>query len=202
MAVDETGAVTIHGKVYLTVARRVTDFRSDHPTWSISSKVLSSADVVQVKATIKDDSGRVVATGFAEEIRGSTNILKTSALETCETSAVGRALAFLGYAGTEIAGAEEISNALEQQKEAEQVEALKAHNHAVRDNIESITAIKAHLLSDEYEAAYEAVAEIPEDDRTKLWISTSRGGIWTTRERAQMKSNEWTAARKSHHGAA
>ena len=196
----DTGVVEIHGKSYLTVARRIKDFRDKHPSYSLESEVLSAADVVQIKAVIKDEGGRVISTGHAEEVRGSTNILKTSALETCETSAWGRALSNFGLLGTEVAGAEEIANALEQQKEQEQVERLKAHNEALRDNIDSVCAIKAYLLNEEYEAAYEAVAEIPEEDRLMLWISTSAGGIWTTKERAQMKSNEWTAARKTYHG--
>jgi hypothetical protein len=152
-----------------------------------------------MKTTIRDSSDRILATGHAEEVRGSTNILKTSALETCETSATGRALSMLGYLGSEVAGAEEIANALEQQKELEQVERLKAHNAAVRDHIESIVAIKTYLLNGQYEAAYEAIAEIPDEDKLSLWIATTAGGIWTTKEREQMKSNEWTAARKNYH---
>ena len=196
----DDGTVLIHNKTYLTVARRIKDFRDKHPDYSLESKVLSAADVVQIKAVIRDTEGRILATGHAEEVRGSTNILKTSALETCETSAWGRALSNFGLLGTEVAGAEEIANALEQQKEQEQVERLKAHNVAVRDNIESIVAIKHHLLNDEYGAAYEIMAvDIPDDDKLALWISTTQGGIWTTKERAQMKCDQWTEARREYH---
>ena len=194
------GLVEIHGKLYKTVALRVKEFRADHPDWSIESKLLSSADLVQIKTTIKDHEGRPVANGHAEELRGSTNILKTSAVETCETSSWGRALSALGYGGESITSAEELANALEQQKEMELLERLKDHNACLRDHIESVVAVKAHLLNNEYEAAYEAVEEIPEEDRRTLWIAPSNGGIWTTAERAAMKSNEWTAARKAYHG--
>ena len=200
MSEQETGVVQIHGKLYKTVALRVQEFRSDHPDWCISSKVLSAADLVQVKTTIKDHEGRTVATGHAEELRGSTNILKTSALETCETSSWGRALSALGYGGTSIASAEELANALEQQKESELVERLKAHNACLRDHIESVVAVKAYIMNGEYMAAYEAVEEIPEEDRRTLWIAPSKGGIWTTAERAAMKSDEWAAARRGYHG--
>ena len=37
------------------------------------------------------------STGYAYEKEGSSFINKTSALENCETSAVGRALAILGF---------------------------------------------------------------------------------------------------------
>ena len=197
---SDTGIVSIHGKEYRTVAMRIGLFRADHPDWSITSKVLSAADIVQVKATIRNENGRVLATGFAEEIRGSTNILKTSALETCETSAIGRALAFLGYGGTEIASAEEVANAIAQQKEMEQVERLVAHNRAVEEHLESIVAIKQALALDNYEIAYEAFQELPDDALNALRIAYTKGGIFNTKETGQMKSNEWTAARKAYHG--
>jgi hypothetical protein len=57
------------------------------------------------------------ATGWAEEVRGSSNINKTSALENCETSAVGRALGFAGFGSTEqIASADEVEVAIARQK--------------------------------------------------------------------------------------
>jgi len=43
-----------------------------------------------------------VATGYAEEVRGSGNVNRTSHVENCETSAVGRALANAGYAGSDV----------------------------------------------------------------------------------------------------
>ena len=197
---SDSGVINIHGKEYHTVAKRVSDFRASHPGYSISSKILSAADIIQIKATIRDEAGRVIATGLAEEVRGETNINKTSALENAETSAVGRALAFFGLGGTEIASADEVSNAVLQQQILDAVERLKAHNVAVRDNIESIVAIKHHLLNDEYGAAYEIMAvDIPDDDKLALWISTTQGGIWTTKERAQMKCDQWTEARREYH---
>ena len=199
MSADD-GTVSIHGRVYKTVALRVSEFREKHPDWSIKTKILSSADIVQIRASILDPNGRVVSTGLAEEVRGSTNINKTSALENAETSAVGRCLAFFGLGGSYIASADEVADAQKQQAELEAVERLKFHNAAVRDHIESVVAIKHFLLNDDYSAAYEAMSEIPQDDARAMWVATSAGGIWTTEERRKMKSDEWTAARKQHHG--
>ena len=57
-------------------------------------------------------------TGHAEETIGSSQINKTSALENCETSAIGRALAMMGIGVDEsIASADEVANAVFQQKE-------------------------------------------------------------------------------------
>ena len=197
---SDSGVVNIHGKEYKTVALRVSEFREKHPDWSIKTKILSSADIVQIRASILDPNGRVVSTGLAEEVRGSTNINKTSALENAETSAVGRCLAFFGLGGSYIASADEVADAQKQQAELEAVERLKVHNAALRDHIESVVAIKCFLLNDDYSAAYEAMSEIPQDDARAMWVATTAGGIWTTEERRKMKSDEWTAARKQHHG--
>jgi hypothetical protein len=45
--------------------------------------------------------GEIIATGWAEEIRGQGNVNKTSHLENCETGAVGRALANAGLSGSD-----------------------------------------------------------------------------------------------------
>ena len=51
---------------------------------------------------------RVIGSGHAEELRGSTNVNKTSALENCETGAIGRALASISISGSEYASANEM----------------------------------------------------------------------------------------------
>jgi hypothetical protein len=73
-------------------------------------------DRVVVRAEIADSAGVTVATGHAEEKRSASQINQTSALENCESSAVGRALAFAGYGGSEIASADEVQNAIYQQE--------------------------------------------------------------------------------------
>lgn len=195
----DDGTVEIHGKVYKTVAKRIQEFREQYPNCTIRTKVLDWGDVVRIRAAIYDQSGNVLATGHAEEIRGATNILKTSAVETCETSAIGRALGVLGLGGTAIASAEEMELALEQQADNTGTERLIAHNAAVRDWIDHIVAIKSYLLTNEYGLAYEAFAEIDPDSIRALWVAPTKGGIFTTEERNKFKSNEWNDARKIHH---
>jgi hypothetical protein len=105
----DNGKVKIHGKEYETVASRVKRFLEAKTAWSIETEVHRVDDKsVVMKATIRDETHRVRATGHAEEWRESSQINETSMVENAETSAVGRALAFLGYAGTEIASADEI----------------------------------------------------------------------------------------------
>lgn len=114
---SSSGIVNIRGKEYQTVALRVQMFREKHGLdLSISTKVLYRDDaVVVVRARIQDKDGRVLATGHAEELRSASQINQTSALENAETSAIGRALAALGLAGTEYATADEVAGAIVQQ---------------------------------------------------------------------------------------
>ena len=110
---SETGIINIHGKDYQTVALRVTKFRAEKPNWSIITDILENTpEMVMMKAAVLDESGRMIGTGHAEEKRGA-GINKTSALENCETSAIGRALAACGYGGTEYASANEVEDTVE-----------------------------------------------------------------------------------------
>tara|TARA_R110000824_G_scaffold73637_1_gene187480 strand:+ start:3803 stop:4555 length:753 start_codon:yes stop_codon:yes gene_type:complete len=117
---SKQGVVNIHGKQYKTVALRTDEFRQSNPIgdgWGMTSEIISNTgDVVIVKASITDPDGRVVATGHAEENRKGSRINKTSGLENAETSAFGRALAAAGLAGEEFCSADELTNALQQQK--------------------------------------------------------------------------------------
>ena len=114
---SQTGIVNIRGKEYKTVALRVSEFYEAHDQFSIITEIVLNNDVLVVmKASIVDISGRVMATGHAEEFRGSNNINRTSALENAETSAIGRCLAAFGMGGTEFASANEVQGAIQAQQ--------------------------------------------------------------------------------------
>lgn len=110
--------VTIHGKEYRTVAERVGELHELRDDFSINTEILEMKtfaedpknDQVIIKATIEYSDGRSF-TGIAHELRGSNFINKTSYVEVCETSAIGRACASAGLAGTEYASADEVANA-------------------------------------------------------------------------------------------
>ncbi len=116
-----SGIVNIHGKQYKTVALRVGEFREGYKIddgWGIETQCYSvDAQTVIMRAVITDPQGRVVATGYAEEERSQRGINSTSALENAETSAIGRALAAAGYAGTEYASADEVAQAVSKQSQ-------------------------------------------------------------------------------------
>ena len=107
--------IDIHGKPYTSVASRVEIFRRYFPEASLSTEIIYDDEQrIVIKATIAMN-GTVIATGFAEELRGDGKINSTSALENAETSSIGRALAAMGIHGGEYASHNEVHHAIEQQ---------------------------------------------------------------------------------------
>ena len=105
------------GKGYVMVNKRVQAFREICPNGTIKTEIISLVDgVVTMRAEIWDED-RLLATGLAQEKETASYINKTSFIENCETSAVGRALGFLGIGNDDsMASAEELANALMQQE--------------------------------------------------------------------------------------
>jgi hypothetical protein len=87
---------------YEPVALRLDRWLSEHPNGRVITELVHYlADVAVFKAELwLDDT--LIATGWAEEVRGQGNVNKTSHVENCETGAVGRALANAGMAGSDV----------------------------------------------------------------------------------------------------
>ena len=88
---------------YAEVAERLPLFWKDCPRGRIITElVVDDGTRIIMRAELYADIADTVATttGYAEEIRGSSMVNKTSAIENCETSAVGRALANYQYQGS------------------------------------------------------------------------------------------------------
>lgn len=86
---------------YETVEDRLIRFWADHAQGRIATQLISlEGDVVVFRAEIyfQADQPQPTATGYAEEVKGSSPVNRTSYVENCETSAIGRALANCGYA--------------------------------------------------------------------------------------------------------
>lgn len=108
----------IKGKGYAEVNQRIKAFRMVYPQGTIETEMVSNENGVCIfRANIYDEE-KLLATGTAYEKEGSTFINKTSYIENCETSAVGRALGMAGFGiDTSIASAEEMQNAINNQVE-------------------------------------------------------------------------------------
>lgn len=114
---DAIVTMDIKGKAYAEVNQRTKAFRMVYPEGTINTEIISLENgICTMKATIMNE-GKILGTGFAQEKEGSTFINKTSYIENCETSAVGRALGMCGFGiDTSICSADELQNALLNQK--------------------------------------------------------------------------------------
>lgn len=110
--------ITVQGGAkYAKVDTRVKEFRKDFPFFSIETEIIEITDDVCIcKTVIKNEEGRIIATGYAREVKDKNVRNQTSYLEICETSAVGRALAFFGYCGDGIATTEDVERAKHKEK--------------------------------------------------------------------------------------
>jgi hypothetical protein len=171
----DTGIVNIHGKEYFTVAKRVGMFREGE--WrhgSILTEIVSrDEECVVMKATILNDAGRVLSTGHSEEYRHTSTINRTSALENAETSAIGRALAALGLGGTEFASADEVANAIAQQK-GTITPTSGAHDRVATARrkviVDTATLIRDALAEDRDWDAYALCEDFTDaDEKVYLW---------------------------------
>ena len=113
--------VTVQSGVdYATVESRVRAFCSEHPSGQILTEIVkdneSNGEIIFKAHAVVD--GVIKGTGHASQLKGASNISKTSHVECAETNAVGRCLAMLGYIGKgQISSYEEIENAKLQRAE-------------------------------------------------------------------------------------
>ena len=120
---ESHGVKTAGTKKYTQVVHRMEAFRKHFGfEYTVMTEIIvDDGKRVVMVAKILNREGMIVGTGHAEEIRGQGPVNRTSALENCETSAIGRALAAIGLSGGEYASDNEMdgvkrkSNAMAEQ---------------------------------------------------------------------------------------
>ena len=147
--------INIKGKDYITVNERLKYFRSEDTFngWRIQEQVVEVNDKEGIfLVTIHDSEGNPIVSAHAQEYRDSSYINKTSFLENGFTSALGRALGYLGIGiDTAIASADEVSNAVNNQKDDKPwltENQLKATLKGSKDQAEAV--IKNFKMKNEY----------------------------------------------------
>ena len=114
---------------YETVEERLVKYWKDHPDGQIHTEIIEvSASRFIVKASVfrTEADARPWTTGLAEETVQGRGVNATSALENCETSAIGRALANAGYATKgKRASREEMAKVATKQAVVEQIATVK-----------------------------------------------------------------------------
>ena len=153
----------IKGKDYIEVNERIKAFWQLCPEGRIETNIYSIENgVCIIKAYVyenKEDE-RPRATGIAYEKEGSTFINKTSYIENCETSAVGRALGNAGIGiDTSVASAEEVQNAIIQQDAEKKITKTQAEalEMSIKNAMLDVNGIDKEVLE---KYGYKEIAEI------------------------------------------
>jgi hypothetical protein len=157
-------------KDYIEVKDRIVRFWSDHPQGSIVTECLYVDDaVVRMKAEVYhsnvDPNAKPLGTGHAEEYRVTEEEVKedwkkkndpnyTSAVENCETSAVGRALAMAGYEVSKSVASRQEMEKVQRQQKARERELQNSSNESLDNSQEAATVVvsdesNGHLNADE-----------------------------------------------------
>ena len=112
--------INISGKKYVTVNERLIYFRQQEQfkNWQIVEEIVSLDEKEGIfKCSINDTDGNIVSTAHTQEYRDSSKVNKTSFVENGFTSALGRALGYLGIGiDTAIASEDEVKIARNNQK--------------------------------------------------------------------------------------
>lgn len=177
------GFVSIHGKEYKTVAKRVQDFREEYKGYSIVTDIVQIDEEkcvmrAQILQRLDNGDGIIVATGHGCEFKNSSQINKTSYVENCETSAIGRALACFGLGGTEFASADEVANAIHQQRTVQPPKQSVTPTAGAGDNLteevkqwvrDQSDEIFADVTMENLEAAHDRASQMDNDQKLYLW---------------------------------
>lgn len=166
--------IPVKDKSYVEVNERIKAFRMLYPDGFIDTEMLSNENgvcvfkaIVGYYETTSYLERHILGTGTAYEKEGSTFINKTSYIENCETSAVGRALGMAGFGiDTSVASAEEVQNAIIQQDEDKVISETK--EKALRAVIENnkIETDKVIAILKQY--GYTKLSEIKIKDYMKV----------------------------------
>lgn len=167
----------IQSKDYAEVNQRIKAFRMCHPNGTITTDIISIENgVVLMKASVYDEDGKVLGSGYAYEKENSTFINQTSYIENCETSAVGRALGMCGFGiDTSVASYEEVSNAMANQgdqKEKLTKKATPKQVEKVKELVSDIPKMLEYYKVEKIEdLSIEQASEIIAKKGAKKWVN-------------------------------
>lgn len=169
---DSIKTTDIKGKEYAEVNQRIKAFRMIYPTGTIETNLVSNENGICIfKAMVGFFDGEnliVLGTGTAYEKEGSSFINKTSYIENCETSAVGRALGMAGFGiDTSVASFEEVANAIQQQEGDKTIDNTKiiALETSIKNNMLDVNGTDKEILA---KYGYTELKEIKIKDYMKI----------------------------------
>ena len=156
---------------YSTIESRVKAFRSDHPNGQILTEIVkdneSNGEVIFKAHAVVDNLIR--ATSHAMEVRGTSNINKTSHLEYAETNAIGRVLGMMGYlSNNQLESDEELENAKLQKEE------LKKKERKLKADISSFSIKYKKAIEEKNEVAIEECRQEMYDNPNLSWTEVNK----------------------------
>lgn len=163
----------IKGRPYMEVNQRIKAFRMLFPEGFIRSQIIDIRDGIcvmhaEVGYYTEDGTRNILGEGTAYEKETSSFINKTSYIENCETSAVGRALGMAGFGiDTSVASYEEVSNAIAQQEADKQPKKAKGHN-STPETVEARETASGRITEKEWKNLQAVCKEKGKDPRELL----------------------------------
>lgn len=166
----------IKGKEYAEVNQRIKAFRMVYPTGTIKTELISNENGICIFKAIVANSEIILGTGTAYEKEGSSFINKTSYIENCETSAVGRALGMAGFGiDTSVASAEEVANAIEQQNQNLGEEKIAEKEIQILEaTVKKYNKNETELLEILTKYGYKSFSEVKKKDYAKIGNELSK----------------------------
>lgn len=158
----------VKGKEYAMVNQRIKAFRMCYPEGTIETELISNIDGVCIFRAVVKNVDIILGTGTAYEKESSSYINKTSYIENCETSAVGRALGMCGFGiDTSVASYEEVANAVKNQEMPSKgpVMPKKASEDSVRYILANATETELKKVVEAYKI--NQLSELSEDQAQK-----------------------------------
>lgn len=155
----------VKGKEYAMVNQRIKAFRMCYPEGTIETELISNIDGVCIFRAVVKNVDIILGTGTAYEKESSSYINKTSYIENCETSAVGRALGMCGFGiDTSVASYEEVANAVKNQEKGP-VMPKKASEDSVKYILANATENELKKVVEAYKI--NQLSELSEDQAQK-----------------------------------
>ena len=179
-------AIDIKGKKYVLVSDRVLYFNENYPNGCIQTVRETIWDMEVIKAVVCPDCDVPwrVFTWYSQAKRWDGFINKTSALENAETSAVGRALAFMGIGVIDsIASVDEINKAENTAKATPK----KVNNWWFQKAITNVEFMKECLDQNDFIEKIKSKYEIDEFQESQLRTAYQKA---TTEEEIDLPFND------------
>jgi len=125
------------------------------------------------------------------------------AMKMAYTDALGTALKYVGVAseiyegnfdGSKYAEPVAATPPSEEDAQAKDKLAREAYQDSIMDLMPSVKAIQDGIACNDFSTANEAWKELTDTEKQLLWVAPSKGGVFTTQERATMKTPEFRGA--------